>query len=134
MLTVLIGDNLTPSHDFMKLYTRKSHNFLEKNICLFIVHKSNNYFVIRKMKHIISDYQSLFFGTFVTRREFLLPVINIAIPLRICQFHGETEPFSNSVKYSYIWHDLIITLVTYTIWEWIHNQPVRLAMTCRKRS
>ena len=66
MLTVLIGGNLTPSHDFMKLYTRKSHNFLEKNICLFIVHKSNNYFVIRKMKHIISDYQCLVFGTFVT--------------------------------------------------------------------
>jgi len=67
MLTVLIGGNLTPFNDFMKLYTRKPPNFLEKSICLFIVHKSNNYFVIiRKMKHIIGDYQSLCFGTFVT--------------------------------------------------------------------
>ena len=41
MLTVLIGGNLTPSHDFMKLYTKKPPNFLEKSICLFIVHKSN---------------------------------------------------------------------------------------------
>jgi hypothetical protein len=66
MLTVLTGGNLTPSHDFVKLYTRKPPNFLEKSICLFIVYKSNKYFVIRKMKHIISDYRSLFFGTFVT--------------------------------------------------------------------
>jgi hypothetical protein len=66
MLRVLISGNLTPSHDFMKWYTRKPHNFLEKSIYLFVVHKSNNYFVIRRMKHIISDYQSLFVGTFVT--------------------------------------------------------------------
>ena len=63
MLAVLIGGNLTPSHDFV---TRKPPNFLEKTIYLFAVHKSNDYFVIRKMKHIISDYQSLFVGTFVT--------------------------------------------------------------------
>jgi hypothetical protein len=66
MFTVLIGGNLTPPHDFMKLYTRKSPNFLEKSSCLFIFDKSNNYFVIRKMKHIIRDYRSLFVGTFVT--------------------------------------------------------------------
>jgi len=44
MLTVLIGGNLTPSLNFMKLYTRKPPNFQEKSICLFIVHRSNNYF------------------------------------------------------------------------------------------
>ena len=32
--------------------------------------------------------------------------LNIAVPHKIYQFHSETEPFSNSVKYSYIWHDL----------------------------
>jgi hypothetical protein len=56
MLTVLIGDNLTSSHDFMKWYTKKLPIFLEKSMCLFIVYKSNNYFVIRKMKYIINDY------------------------------------------------------------------------------
>jgi hypothetical protein len=33
MLTVLIGGNLTPSHDFMKWYRRKPPNFLEKSMC-----------------------------------------------------------------------------------------------------
>jgi hypothetical protein len=66
MLILLIGGNLTPSHDFMKWYTRKPPNFLEKSICLFVVYKSNSYFVLRKMKHIISAYQSLFFETFGT--------------------------------------------------------------------
>jgi hypothetical protein len=48
MLTVLIGDNVLPSHNFMKWYTRKPRKFLEKNICLFIIHKSNNYFCDNK--------------------------------------------------------------------------------------
>ena len=42
MLTVLIGGNLTLSHDFMKRYTRKPANFLEKSMSLFVVHKSND--------------------------------------------------------------------------------------------
>jgi hypothetical protein len=88
MLTVLISGNLTLSHDFVKQYIRKPPNFLEKSMRLFVVHNSNNYIVIRKMKHITNDYQSLYFWN---TWEFSFPVINTVIPRRICHFHGETE-------------------------------------------
>ena len=50
MLTLLIGGNLMPSHDFMKLYTRKPPKFLQKINCLFDVHRSNNYFFDMKVE------------------------------------------------------------------------------------
>ena len=39
MLTLLIGGNLSPSQNFMKLYTRKPPSFLDKISCLFDVNK-----------------------------------------------------------------------------------------------
>ena len=35
MLTLLINGNVTPSHGFMKFYTRKPPKFLYKMSCLF---------------------------------------------------------------------------------------------------
>ena len=64
MLTRLITANLSPFHDFRKLYTRKPANFPEKSKCLFVVDKSN-YYLIRKMKHIISYYRFKVFGSHV---------------------------------------------------------------------
>jgi hypothetical protein len=119
---VLIVGNLTSSHNFMKLYTRKPPKFLEKSICLFVVHKSNNYFCDNKDE---TYYKWLpifiFCNLCYTCRVFSLPMINIVVPLRICLCHGKTEPFSNSVECRYICHALIITPRTYNIWKWIHN-------------
>jgi hypothetical protein len=53
MLTGLITSNLMPSYDLKKLYTRKTANFLEKSMGLFVIDKSNDY-LVRKKKHSMS--------------------------------------------------------------------------------
>ena len=47
VLKVLIGGNLTPYHDFMKLYTRKPPNFLEMSICVDTISST----VLRGVSH-----------------------------------------------------------------------------------